>query len=178
MTTQAYIGGAKGTALDKPSKRGGPDARPICSGEALRRVVGKALLATELDTLREHLLAHQLAVGVPAGAEVLPHVACLWQHDFRGDPNRVLLTFDEGNAHNEVDRHAFLTRMRELCPGLSRWLEYISPTNSATSVFCQILPRTYHPFTCRGSTRLPLDDGLPCRGSSSFLGSSRLHPPS
>jgi hypothetical protein len=71
---QAYIGGARGTALDKKSKQGEQDARPICSGEVWRRVVGKALLAGELPALRVHLLPHQLAVGVPAGAEVLPHV--------------------------------------------------------------------------------------------------------
>ena len=34
-----------------------------------------------------------------------------------------------------VDRHAFLSRMREVVPGLSRWLEYIYPTDTATKVF-------------------------------------------
>ena len=132
---QAYIGGARGTALRKVSKTGGPDVRPVCSGEALRRLVGKALLATEIDTLRKHLLPFQFAVGVQAGAEVLPHLARQWRSRYSADPTRVLLTFDKGNAHNEVDRHAFLTRMHELCPGLSRWLEYIYPTASATKVF-------------------------------------------
>ena len=37
--------------------------------------MGKVLLVTQLDTLREHLLLYQLVVGVPAGAEVMLHVA-------------------------------------------------------------------------------------------------------
>ena len=38
--------------MRKTAKDGSDDARPVCSGEAIRRVVGKALLATELDALR------------------------------------------------------------------------------------------------------------------------------
>ena len=132
---QAYVGGARGTALRKVSKTGGADVRPVCSGEAFRRLVGKALLATEIQTLRDHLLPFQFAVGVKAGAEILPHLARQWRARYHSDSSRVLLTFDEGNAHNEVDRHAFLTRMREVCPGLSRWLEFIYPTATATKVF-------------------------------------------
>ena len=132
---QPYLAGAKGTALKKTTKSGEPDARPICSGEALRRLVGKALLRTEMDTLREHLLPCQLAVGVPAGAEVMPLLARQWWRHYEQDTSRILLTYDEGNAHNVVDRHAFLTRMREVCPGLSRWLEYIYPTAHPTKVF-------------------------------------------
>ena len=107
---QAYIGGARGTALRKSLK-------------------------SELDGLRQHLLPHQFAVGVPAGAEVLPHLARQWRQVHSQDPLRVLLAFNERNAHNEVDRHTFLTRMREVAPGLSRWLEYIYPTDVGTKVF-------------------------------------------
>ena len=34
-----------------------------------------------------------------------------------------------------VDRHTFLVRMREVAPGLCRWLEFIYPTDVATHVF-------------------------------------------
>ena len=130
-----YFGGARGTALRKLAKDGTEDARPVCSGEAIRRVVGKALLATELDALRAHLQPLQLAVGVRAGVEAMPHLARQWRDDFRDDTDRVLLNTDQANAHNEVDRHTFLTRMREVAPGLVRWLEYIYPTDTATMVF-------------------------------------------
>ena len=130
-----YLGGAQGTALEKTSKTGHPDVRPLCAGEALRRLVGKVLLRSELPVLREHLLPYQLAVGVPAGVEVMPHLHRQWRTTFSADADRVCLSYDESNAHNVVDRHAFLTRMREVVPGVSRWLEYIYPTHQATKVF-------------------------------------------
>ena len=109
--------------------------RPLCAGESFRRLVGKVLLRSELPALREHLLPYQLAVGVRSGAEVMPHLHRQWQHHHSNDLDRVCLSYDEGNAHNAVDRHVFLTRMREVVPGLSRWLEYIYPTDIATNVF-------------------------------------------
>ena len=54
---------------------GAPDARPASAGELIRRVVGKALLATEIETLRQHLFPLQLAVGVKGGVEVMLHLA-------------------------------------------------------------------------------------------------------
>lgn len=130
-----YLGGAKGTALHKVSKTGGADVRPLCAGEAFGRLVGKVLLRSELPALREHLLPHQLAVGVRSGAEVVPHLYRQWQHHHSNDLDRVCLSYDEGNAHNAVDRHVFRTRMREVVPCLSHWLEYIYPTDVATNVF-------------------------------------------
>ena len=109
--------------------------RPLYAGEALRRLVGKVLLRSELPALRTHLLPHQLAVGVSAGTEVMPHLYRQWQHHYRADTDRVCLSYDEGNAHNVVDRHVFLTRMQEVTPGLSRWLEYIYTTDIDTKVF-------------------------------------------
>ena len=142
-----YLGGANGFASAKDPKAkaaehaevsaNGPlrDARPVCSGEVWRRIVGKALLATESENLASHLFPHQLAVKVPAGAEILPHLARQWflQHDL--DEHRVLVDFDESNAHNQVDRHTFLLRAHEIAPGICRWLEYIHPTSEATFVF-------------------------------------------
>ena len=48
---RAFIGGAKGTALYKKAKDGSDDARPVCSGEAIRRIIGKVLQATEIENL-------------------------------------------------------------------------------------------------------------------------------
>ncbi len=129
-----YLGGAVGTAQDKVSKTGEQDARPTCAGECWRRLVSKCMLSTELDNLREHLLPHQLAVGVPGGVEVMPHLARAWMGYHSNDPDRILLAYDEGNAHNEVDRHTFLNRMSEIAPGICRWLEFIYPTDQATIV--------------------------------------------
>ena len=50
------------------------------------------------------------------------------------DLDRVLVDFDETNAHNTVDRHTFLQRSHQIMPGVCRWLEYIYPTDRATVV--------------------------------------------
>ena len=83
-----FIGSAKGTALKKKAKDGSDDARPACSGETIRRIIGKVLLGTDLEALSDHLLPHQLAVGVRAGVEAMPHVLRQWHVD---------------NAHNQTN---------------------------------------------------------------------------
>ena len=85
--------------------------------------------------MKEHLRPHQLAVSVRAGSEVMSHLAREWPQQHCNDPARLMVDSDESNAHNEVDRHTFLLRMREVCPGVSRWLEFIYPTDCPTMVF-------------------------------------------
>ena len=137
--------GSRGTAgvhlrsvrhtLCKKAKDGSDDARPACSGETIRRIIGKALLATEIENLSTHLFPHQPTVGVPATFEAMAHVTREWRDDNANDNAKVLINYDEGNAHNEVDRHTFSVRMREVAPGLCKWLEFIYPTDVATHVF-------------------------------------------
>ena len=107
----------------------------VCTGEVFRRLVGKALLKIELPAFRTHLLPHLLAVGVPAGAEAMPHLLRQWKRKYAGDTDQLCLSYDQSNAHNVVDRHTLLTRMAEVAPGLGRWLEHIYPTDLPTKVF-------------------------------------------
>ena len=95
------------------------------------------MLASEMDTLQAHLLPHQFAVGVKAGVEAMPHLARQWREDNANVGDKVMINYDEGNAHNEVDRHTFLTRMREVAPGPRKWLEYIYPTDMPTYALCR-----------------------------------------
>ena len=87
--------------------------------------MGKALLSTEREAAVAFLQPWQLAVGIPAGVEALPHVARAWRRRFHDDPDRVCLDFDESNAYNCVHRGAFLEHMQIVFPGLSRWLRWI-----------------------------------------------------
>ena len=43
--------------------------------------------------------------------EALPHAARAWLEEKQHDRDAVVVLYDEGNAHNEVDRHRFLSRM-------------------------------------------------------------------
>lgn len=130
-----WMAGAEGHALAKEGKEPGLDCRPAAAGEAIRRGVARALFLTEKEALRRYLEpSGQLCVGVPAGVEALPHLARAWLEEKQGDPDAVLVLYDEGNAHNEVRRDKFLWRMQELAPGLSRFLEWAYPTNAALAV--------------------------------------------
>ena len=93
------------------------------------------VLLFQFENLSTHLLPHQLAVGVHAGVEAMAHVTRQWRDDNSNNNAKVLINYDEGNAHNEVDRHTFLVRMGEVAPGICRWLEFIYPTDVATHVF-------------------------------------------
>lgn len=98
-------------------------------------MVGKGLLGTEKDNFADHLYPHQLAVAVRSGAEVLPHLGRQWLLAHADNPDKVLIDFEEGNAHNEVDRNTFLQRASAVAPGICRWLAYIYPTDQPTFVF-------------------------------------------
>ena len=105
----------------------------------------------------------QLAVGVLAGVEAMAHVTRHWRDDNANDNAKVLINYDEGNAHNEVDRHTFLERMREVAPGLCTWLEFIYPTDVATHVFYR---GRVSSFCSRGPARQPADRRLSCTGEA------------
>ena len=77
--------------------------------------------------LQPHLQPRQLAVSARSGSEVMCHVARSWIAQHCNDRHRIMLDTDEGNAHNEVDRHTFLLRASEVAPGICRWLESFIP---------------------------------------------------
>ena len=108
-----FFGGANGFALRKEAKANaageaaaGEDARPVCSGEVWRRVIGKALFRSEESSFKEHLRPHQLAVSVRAGSEVMSHLAREWLQQHCNDPSRAMVYSDESNANNEVHKEA------------------------------------------------------------------------
>ena len=108
---------------------------PHVRGETIRSIISMALLETEIENLSSHLLPHQLAAQVPAGVDAMAHVTRQWRDDNANDNAKVLINYDEGYAHNEVDRHTFSVRMREVAPGLCKMLRFIYPTEVATHVF-------------------------------------------
>ena len=147
-----YLGGANGFALHKDRKisqaeeaeaaangaafpHNDTDIRPVCCGEVWRRIVGKALLSTETQNLSDHLYPNQLAVAVSSGSECMAHLARQWMSRHRDDVDRVLVDFDETNAHNTVDRHVFLQRAHQIVPSMCRWMEFIYPTGEPTYIF-------------------------------------------
>ena len=125
---------AKRTAQDEGATEGRLGVRPVCCGEAWRRIACKAILSTEKETIAQFLAPWQLAVGVKGGAEAAVHAAREWATDNKEDPQAVILDFDETNAYNMVHRTVFLKRMHAVCPGMSRWLRWIYPYDEETWV--------------------------------------------
>lgn len=50
-------------------------------------------------------------MAVKTGSEVMPHQGRQWLAANVESLDNVLIDFDEGNAHNEVDRNKFLRRV-------------------------------------------------------------------
>ena len=63
------------------------------------------------------------------------HLSRQWFLQNADNPDKVLVDYDEDNAHNTVDRHTFLQQAHEVMLGVCRWSEYIYPTDTATLVF-------------------------------------------
>ena len=82
--------------------------------------MGCALLDIEGNILTAHLSPYQFAVKIQAGVEVNPHMARSWVHEWSHEPDKVMLDFDQANAHNTVDRASVLQQVHELEPGLAR----------------------------------------------------------
>jgi hypothetical protein len=96
------------------------------------------LLAIEADHLQKYFVPWHLVVKVPGGLETLPHLARRWkQHRTQSKGKHddyVIADFDQSNAHNSVDRAAFLSRAAEIIPGCVCWLTWIYPWDDAAFV--------------------------------------------
>ena len=98
-----------------------PGIRPLASGEVLRRMAGKLVVANVNGTAASHLLPRgQVAVGVKGGAEAAIHAATATVANFRVNPeathDHVYLQTDRRNAFNLVSRGKFLEACRQHVP--------------------------------------------------------------
>eukprot|EP00971_Amphidinium_carterae_P139983 2773732-Amphidinium_carterae.1 len=82
-----WFAGGNLTVLQKPNGRG---FRPIAVGEVLRRLVGKMLLPSVQDTVKDHLHPIQLGVGTPLGCEAVAHTVRQWRGRNAGHATKAL----------------------------------------------------------------------------------------
>ena len=102
--------------LQKPD--GG--VRPIAIGEVWYRVAGLCAL-TALHELGPSLAPLQLGVGVPGGTEAVGHAV---RAALAADPEAVLLTVDQANAFNSLDRSAVFAAVKERAPALLLFVQW------------------------------------------------------
>jgi hypothetical protein len=87
-------------------------------------LVGKAVVSTVRNEVREYLEPVQVGVGTPLGAEAIVHTARQWLHRNNAIDNKVLVTLDLENAFNSVDRSAILAAARRVVPSLAPWMDF------------------------------------------------------
>ena len=120
-----FYGGGSLVGMAKDGKPLDEDARPLVVGEVWRRLACKVALAGEKGQLRERLGKEQLAVGVPAGAEVAVHMLRQFCARHLGNTKTVLLKVDYENAFNEADEHELLCACYEDMPSCARLAEWL-----------------------------------------------------
>jgi hypothetical protein len=111
-------------ALDK----GKGEVRPVGIGEALRRLVCKAIARVTQEEVREACGAMQLCGGMPSGCEAGARaIQELWD-----DPEvEAVLFIDARNAFNTMNRAEAIRTATERCPIIARALKNIYGTPSS-----------------------------------------------
>ena len=98
-------------ALDKC-----PGVRPIGVGEVVRRIIGKAVLATIKMDILESAGPLQLCAGQDAGCEAAIHAM---RSVFSEESTEAVLLVDASNAFNSLNRKVALHNIPILCPALA-----------------------------------------------------------
>jgi len=119
-----WYGGGTLVGIGKDDKPLDEDARPIVCGEAWKRVACKVAFLDGKKELAEELKPHQVAVGMPGGAETCLHALRQWVHRCQGDGKSVLLKRDYENAFNEAEPEEFLAACYRSMPGCARLAEW------------------------------------------------------
>ena len=116
-----YWSGANLTPLAKPD--GG--VRPVAVGETLRRLAGKALLATAVAKAQvADLQPVQVGVGVRAAAESVAMGVQSIVDALSHTNDWTILKVDLSNAFNSVDRLAFLKAATQYTPAAYNYLKF------------------------------------------------------
>jgi hypothetical protein len=104
-----------------------PDSslRPICVGEILRRLVSKVAARDASIKLASVLQKFQMGVGVPRGMDAIVHSLAALVEQHAQLEGRSVLLIDFRNAFPSISRRHFFRVVREECPDIAAWVEYI-----------------------------------------------------
>ena len=98
-------------ALDK-----NPGVRPIGIGEAVRRLIAKAILSIIRDDIQAAAGPLQLCAGQLSGCEAAVHSM---RQLFSSPDIEAVILVDASNAFNSLNRQAALFNIQRLCPSFS-----------------------------------------------------------
>ena len=97
-----------------------PGVRPIGIGEAIRRIIGKAIVFGLKSDLKEFSSPLQVSAGYEAGAEAAIH-SMKAIYDDKNTEGVILV--DAHNAFNSMNRKVALHNVQILCPIISNYLQ-------------------------------------------------------
>ncbi|KAK9052651.1 hypothetical protein SSX86_029281 [Deinandra increscens subsp. villosa] len=75
--------------------------------------------------MAKYLGDFQFGVGIPSGAEAVLHSANRFLNEFHSNGSFAMLTVDFSNAFNLVDRTSLLREVRNRCPSISLWVNFL-----------------------------------------------------
>ena len=103
-----------------PLRKKPAGVRPVGAGEALRRIVGRALLSAEKGPLAEGVGKHQLGAGLKGGGEKLAHVV---RATAEARPLDCWVALDLSNAFGTMLRDGALEAAAQVVPGYRAFLQ-------------------------------------------------------
>ena len=103
-----------------PLRKKPTGVRPVGAGEALRRIVGRALLSAEKGPLAEGVGKHQLGAGLKGGGEKLAHVV---RATAEARPLDCWVALDLSNAFGTMLRDGALEAAAQGVPGYRAFLQ-------------------------------------------------------
>ena len=101
-------------ALDKR-----PGCRPIGIGEALRRIIGKAIMEVVKDDVKKAVGNLQVCAGQQAGCEAAIHAM---RHIYDEPDCDAVLMVDASNAFNNINRQATIHNTKMKCPSFATYV--------------------------------------------------------
>jgi len=84
------------------------DCRPICKGEAIKKVITKALYKPNMNKIQAGCEPNQFAVGTNGGGSQLIMAITLL---LEANPDWVIIALDISNAFNEIQRYSILEEL-------------------------------------------------------------------
>ena len=99
--------------------------RPIVMGTVLRRLMSKVAMKGVGKDIAKYLGDFQFGVGVPGGTKAILHSVSRVVSERHADGSLAMITVDFSNAFNLVDRTGLLLEVRERCPSILLWVEFL-----------------------------------------------------
>ncbi|GJY68723.1 putative reverse transcriptase domain-containing protein [Tanacetum coccineum] len=118
---EEFMASAPLTPLFKPDN----GIRHIAVCAIWRRLTSKVAMRGVRKEMSKYLGDFQFGVGVLSGTEAVLHGANRFLNKFHSDGSLAMLTIDFSNSFNLVDRTTLLYEVRNRCPSISQWVDFL-----------------------------------------------------